>query len=733
MQQSLFPADDIRPQPTVSSSFKDALNLAQYEAVTTVDKPVLVIAGAGTGKTRTLVYKVAYLVDQGIPPENILLLTFTRKAAQEMLLRASLLMDSACENVVGGTFHAVANMLLRRYGHHLGYASNFTILDRSDSEGIVNLLKSSLHLTGSGKRFPAKRMIINIISQAVNKSMSIAELMEERYQHLLLYLDDIKMIHEQYVKFKFEHGLMDYDDLLVNFKQVLVEQPLVREEISERFQYIMVDEYQDTNRTQAKIVKMIAHTHNNVMIVGDDSQSIYSFRGADFRNIMDFPSIFPDTRIIRLEENYRSTQSILSVANAIIEKAREKFTKTLYTRIEGGQKPVVFSAGDESDQARFIARKIVAMRDEGKPLSNIAVLFRSGYHSYKLELELSNRQIIFEKRGGQKLTESAHIKDVVSYLRLLCNPHDLLSWNRVLLLLPKVGPQTARKILKTIRGAEDPLADLKQFPAKGVWEKGYAALLAMLESVAGEFLSPAGQFERVLEYYQDIFERVYHDDYPRRSKDLDQLKIILEGYTDLQSFIDDAALDPPEPSDTGEGDDRSQDRLVLSTVHSAKGLEWDTVFIIHLVEGKFPSAQASSEEELEEERRLFYVASTRAKQNLFYTYPRRVQGHDRFASFGMVSSFLDNLPPDLLQSGRAGNTYVQAEPLEVSKNTKQFTSPTAGNKDMTLFQEGVQVLHPFFGQGKVEALKGARTVEVFFPRHGKKTLHLDYARLEVVS
>ena len=435
MQNSLFPENSFSAQDPQGSKSKKTisrqdLNRSQHEAVTHLDGPLLVVAGAGSGKTRTLVYRVAHLLGLGILPENLLLLTFTRRASQEMLLRASHLLDESCQDVAGGTFHAMANMLLRRYGYHIGYAPNFTIIDRSDAEGIINILKSSLSLAGAGKRFPTKRVIINMISKAVNRSTDLETLLYDEYEHLEEFLSSILLLQDHYEKFKFAHGLMDYDDLLINLKKVLKDNDQVRQEVSRRFQYIMVDEYQDTNAIQAEIVRLMASTHNNVMAVGDDSQSIYSFRGADFRNIMDFPSIFPNTRIIKLEENYRSTQPILSMTNAIIEKADEKYTKTLFTKVEGGNKPELYSAADAGEEARYITGRIEELQKDGLSLKEMAVLFRSGFHSYKLEIELASKGISFEKRGGLKLTESAHIKDFLSYFRILVNDQDNLSWNR---------------------------------------------------------------------------------------------------------------------------------------------------------------------------------------------------------------------------------------------------------------------------------------------------------------
>jgi len=746
MQNPLFPGTIFSQQDNQDSGSKTTvnrqdLNPSQYEAVTHLDGPLLVIAGAGSGKTRTLVYRVARLLELGILPANLLLLTFTRRAAQEMLWRASVLLNESCQDVAGGTFHAMANMLLRRYGYHIGYSPNFTIIDRSDAEGIINILKSSLSLAGAGKRFPTKRVILNMISKAVNRSMDLESLLDDEYEHLEEFLSDIILLREHYAKFKFEHGLMDYDDLLVNLKKVLQENLQVRQEVSARFRYVMVDEYQDTNAIQAEIVRLIAASHNNVMAVGDDSQSIYSFRGADFRNIMDFPQIFPNTRIIKLEENYRSTQPILSMTNAIIDGADEKYTKTLFTKVEGGGKPELFNAADAGEEAGFVAGKIAELQKDGLSLKEMAVLFRSGFHSYKLEIELASRGIPFEKRGGLKLTESAHIKDILSYFRILVNPQDNLSWNRILLLLDKVGPKTAEKVLAAVKSADDPFTALAEYPAAPGWRQGLVKLAAVLQVLKDSSLAPVEQFEILSQYYQPIFERIYYDDYPKRSRDIEQLKTIVAGYDTLAAFVDDTALDPPESvviEDTF-------DRLVLSTVHSAKGLEWDTVFIISLAEGKFPASQALPGAQWEEERRLLYVAATRAKRRLFMTYPREIMSVDRQFSRASLSPFLAEISPGLyISSGRA---HSQAGDFGASAGGYSFSPTRKGGRSMSAasisqnssklrnasaLMQGQAVQHPFFGRGTVDKVTGERTVEIVFDRHGRKTLHLDYAKLEKI-
>ena len=747
MQNSLFPGNsfptqDQQGKKSKSTVSRQDLNRSQHEAVTHLEGPLLVVAGAGSGKTRTLVYRVAHLLELGLLPENLLLLTFTRRAAQEMLFRASLLLDDSCQDVAGGTFHAMANMLLRRYGNHIGYSPNFTIIDRSDAEGIINILKSSLSMSGAGKRFPTKRVIINMISKAVNRSTDLESLLYDEYEHLEEFLNDIILLQDHYEKFKFEHGLMDYDDLLVNLKKVLKENAQVREEVSRRFQYIMVDEYQDTNAIQAEIVRLMASTHNNVMAVGDDSQSIYSFRGADFRNIMDFPNIFPNAKLIKLEENYRSTQPILSMTNAIIEQADEKYTKALFTKVEGGKKPELFNAADAGEEAGYIVGRILELQKGGLSLKEIAVLFRSGFHSYKLEIELASKGIPFEKRGGLKLTESAHIKDLLSYFRILVNDQDNLSWNRILLMLEKVGPKTAHKILAALKGSEEPFAALAEYPAAPGWQKGVLELAAIMQSLKDPALTPVEQFEILSEYYQPIFERIYYDDYPKRSRDIEQLKTIISEYDNIAKLVDDTALEPPETVVVED----STDRLILSTIHSAKGLEWDTVFIISLAEGKFPVSQALPGEQWEEERRLLYVAATRAKKRLYMTYPREVMSVDRQFSRARLSPFLSEISHGLYtSSGRAHSQAIGygsgSSGYSFSKGNKYRRSMSAASlsqnkkelKNASALNQGQAVTHPFFGRGVIAKVTGERTVEVDFDRHGRKTLHLDYAKLEKVK
>jgi len=718
----------------LNGTYREELNEAQYEAVTATEGPVLVIAGAGSGKTRTLVYRVAHLIQKGVEPESILLLTFTRKSSQEMLWRAGRIISDSCTRVTGGTFHSVANMLLRRYGGHLGFGSGFTIIDRGDAEGIVNLLKSSLDLSAPRKQFPSKRAIINMISGAVNKARPLEDLIFDEYSHLAEFTDDILLLQKHYQSFKFDHGLMDYDDLLVNWKRLMVEVIEARQDISTRYRYIMVDEYQDTNLIQAEIVRLAAYRHDNVMVVGDDSQSIYSFRGADFYNIMRFPETFPGTRVIKLEENYRSTQPILGLTNDIISKATEKYTKTLYTKIQGDLKPALYGARDERGEAAFVIKRVEQLRAEGLQLNEIAVLFRSGFHSFKLELELTSRSIQFEKRGGLKLTESAHMKDVLAVLRLLINPIDNLSWNRLLLSIDKVGPKTAQKITATISAADDPFLALSSYPAGRTWKRGFDKLVRLFHELRNADPRPGLLCELALKWYQPVFERLYADDYPKRQKDLEQLKTIIASYDDLQSFIDDTTLDPPESDLSAYSNDL--DTLVLSTIHSAKGLEWDAVFVIGLADGRFPHSSAFPGEQWEEERRLLYVAATRARKHLFLTYPRELMSPDRrFKRVGM-SPFVAELEPggyDVIRPETGDGHVYGAAYGSASGRTRPILKKRDKKAALDDFSPGGRVKHPFFGTGTVKKKTPPRSLDVAFDRHGMKTLHLDYAKLTIVE
>ncbi|HKA52890.1 MAG TPA: ATP-dependent helicase, partial [Candidatus Binatia bacterium] len=448
--------------------YQQELNPAQYEAAVTHKGPLLVLAGAGSGKTRTLVYRVARMVEEGIDPNSILLLTFTRRAAEEMLQRAGALLGGRCDQVTGGTFHSFANTVLRRYAALLGFANSFTILDRSDSEDVINLIRARLGLDKKERRFPRKQTIVEIVSLAANRVCGIAEVLDDQFPHLFNELEELLRIEEYYRRYKYERSLLDYDDLLTKLRELLQSHSEVAERLSSVFRYIMVDEYQDTNRLQAEIVRSLARTHDNVMAVGDDAQSIYSFRGATVRNILEFPRLFPGTKIIKLEENYRSTQPILNLSNEIILQAKESYTKNLFTRREQGVRPVLVEAESEHYQSRFVAQKILELRKQEVPLTDMAVLFRSSFHSFDLELELTRRGIPFVKRGGFKFIETAHIKDVLAHLRIIANPQDAVSWHRVILLLEGVGAKSAEKILAYVLEGPNQAQRLAEYPTRGV-------------------------------------------------------------------------------------------------------------------------------------------------------------------------------------------------------------------------------------------------------------------------
>jgi len=650
---TLRPRADARREPRYRIDYEGELNPAQYAAATTLEGPVLVVAGAGSGKTRTLVYRVARLVESGINPAQILLLTFTRKAAEEMLRRASILVGGSCEQVAGGTFHSFANTVLRRTAGRLGLKPGFTILDRSDSEDVVNLLRSRAGLDRKERRFPRKGAIVEIFSMAVNRSTTVPALLEDGYSHLYEHLDDLVRLEEGYRRYKREQDLVDYDDLLVLLRDLLRDHPEAAAHLSRSHRYLMVDEYQDTNRLQAEIVRGLAVAHQNVMAVGDDSQSIYSFRGATFRNIMEFPDLFPGTRIIKLEENYRSTQPILDLANAVIERAADKHTKILHAYRGAGGPPSLVQCSDEQAQSRFICQRILELREEGVSLDEIAVLFRSSFHSFDLELELQRADLPFVKRGGFKFIETAHVKDVLAHLRIVANLRDVVSWHRVLLLLDGVGPKTADDVFGHLAGAptiEAVSERLAAYPRRGAYAKDLGRLAALLAEIAPDELSPGEKVARVVGFYTPMLRQIHRDDFPKREKDLEHFITIAGRYRSLASLLSDMALEPPTDSVGDVLAARVEEGLLtLSTIHSAKGLEWHTVFVIWLVDGRFPSyLNLHDGDEVEEERRLLYVAVTRAKDNLYLSYP--IDIYDRAAGMvlGQPSRFVQDIPEAIL-------------------------------------------------------------------------------------
>jgi len=629
--------------------YETALNPAQLEAVTQTEGPLLVIAGAGSGKTRTLTYRAAYLVEKGIRPAAVLLLTFTRRASQEMLRRAARLLDDRCEKIAGGTFHSFANAILRRYATHIGLDPAFGILDRTDSENLIGLLRKEMQPATHQRSFPRKKTLADIFSRAINKDRSLDEIIADDYPHFEPHLEIISRLQQLFQQRKQEHHFLDYDDLLIYLRRLLTDSAAARDRISASYQYIMVDEYQDTNTIQAEILYRLTHLNRNIMVVGDDAQSIYAFRGANFRNIIDFPKMFPETRIVYLEENYRSLQPILTLTNVIIDRAREKFTKNLFTRRTGGSMPVIVNAEDEYSQSRFVVDRIKDLRRQGVALNEIAVLFRASFHSFDLEIELGREGIEFVKMGGFKFIESAHIKDVLAHMRVMANAYDRISWYRILLLIEKVGPKTAQKIFEATLNEKSGYTGL--LSAKIDRTKGLERLKQLFATLDSRPMSIAEMGETIIDYYLPILRNTY-DDHPRRTKDLEHLVEIMARYKNLGQFLADMALEPPNTSYENSlyAGASNSNRLVLSTIHSAKGLEWHSVFVIWTLDGRFPSVHTlHKEEELEEELRLMYVAATRAKENLFFTYPSNVYDRITGLILNRPSRYLDNISDDILE------------------------------------------------------------------------------------
>ena len=702
--------------------YKSDLNAAQYKAVTTIEGPVLVVAGAGSGKTRTLVYRVAYLVEHGVDPESILLLTFTRKAAAEMLRRASELVGPHCARVSGGTFHALAHELLRTWAQRLGYPADFGIIDRGDMEELLGQLRKQAGLALKDKRFPRRGTLAEIISKANNKVMDLGELLAGEYVHLLRYADEIKTLARDYALYKQERGLLDLDDLLLRFAELLRKDPEAREKIASRYQYIMVDEFQDTNLIQAEIVHLLGMDHQNVMVVGDEAQSIYSFRGASFRNIMEFPKRFLNVKIIRLEENYRSTQPILDLTNHIISRAAEKYEKKLFTRRKGGELPRIILLSTEKEQSFFICQKVRELVDSGVRPDEIAVLFRASRHSFGLEVELMRHEIDFVKYGGRRFLEKAHIKDLLAFLRTVNTPSDRVSLTRVLLQLEGIGAVSSAKIADWVGGKREQLLKLSEYPGTARVRKSLALLSSLFNQIGVKGVSLQERVSRTWEFYQPIMENKFPDDFPERIYDIEEFLRLSDGYRSLTRLLADMALEPPDAILSRPGADRAGERLVLSTVHSAKGLEWHTVFIIWATESRFPPPYGSrTPEELEEERRLMYVGATRARENLYFLCPLEAETGGAGLFRSGLSPFINDIPPELAVIGPKERETI---PVKTNSPGPPVPPPPGG------FALNDRVEHRVFGLGRVVRLISAEKIQVDFDHFGIKTLLVDYAGLK---
>lgn len=639
--------------------FHKELNQEQLDAVLHGDGPCLVLAGAGSGKTRTVTYRVAQLLERGVDPASILLLTFTNKAAREMLQRIGSLValnampGPAANGIWGGTFHSVANRLLRTFAREVGYTPSFSILDEDDAKSLMKAVLKDAKIDPKARRFPSAAVLQHTYSYSRNTGLTIKEAIEDKCSNFMDCGNDMEFVLRMYQERKAQANAMDFDDMLWNWLRLMETRPDVANQISSRFRWVLVDEYQDTNALQARVVGCLGKTHGNVFVVGDDAQSIYSFRGADVKNILAFPNQWPGAKVFKLLSNYRSTPQILDVANASLKNNASQFEKELIGFKTGGAKPTVVSCPSAKSEAEFVADAMLALRHNGVALGNMAVLFRAASHSQALEFELMKRDIPFEYRGGVTFFMRAHIKDVVAYLRLVENPKDEAAWLRVLGLQPGIGAASASQILSGVRALPEPedvwIDGAVAVPARAVagWNEA-SSLLSRMRGDGG----PGRMVRAVLahEEYRQYLEREYPD-WKDRVADLEQLAVFADGYPDAKSFLADVTLDDARfAKGSGHGTKDAgratcdDERVVLSTIHQAKGLEWDTVFVIHLTNMGFPNPRALEDDgNLEEERRLFYVAVTRARNRLYLSYPQTM-GYDAM-SFCRPSMFLDEIPP----------------------------------------------------------------------------------------
>ncbi|MBI4343750.1 MAG: ATP-dependent helicase [Candidatus Omnitrophica bacterium] len=607
------------------------LNEAQRAAVTCGEGPKLVIAGAGSGKTRTITYRVAWLISRGVQPSQVLLATFTNKAAREMLGRVESLIGAAASQVWGGTFHALGNRLLRRHAPLVGLRSNYSILDEEDQRDLIKVAITEAKVKVEEKRFPAPALIEDLISISFNTQRPLADVVEERTPHFLEWVEALQEVSRRYHAKKRAANALDYDDLLRFWLALLEGRPEVAAKLGAQFRHLLVDEYQDTNVVQAQIIERIAaHNGRTLMVVGDDSQSIYRFRGAHYDNILKFPERNPGTEIFKLEVNYRSTPQILDFANASIANNALQYRKTLTARRPEGVLPVVLPLNDVYQEAAFVAERILQLRDEGVPLADMAVLYRAHAHSSMLQAELIKRNVPYEVRSGVRFFEQAHIKDVVAYLKILENPLDEIAWRRLWLMLPRIGNATAAKLWEAIAKAANPLQAALAEPLGGLvapsarasltrFQRDLRALRARLD----EDPHPAQLIAAVVETGYLDYLRSQYEGAEARLQDLQQLAVFARTYRSLRSFLSELVLLGELYGQDVQGrSTQDPERLILSSVHQAKGLEWRTVFILRLCEGDFPSQAALREEQgEEEERRIFYVASTRAKDELYLTHP----------------------------------------------------------------------------------------------------------------
>ena len=640
-----------RKSSTRRVNYEAELNPQQLEVVSADSGPLLVIAGAGSGKTRTITYRVSWLLEMGIHPSEILLLTFTNKAAREMLHRVALLTGIDVRQLWGGTFHHVGNMILRPNASHLGLNSNFSILDPGDSKDLITACVAESQGKKKDKQLPSPDILQDIISFSMNTTNELESVVRLRYPHLDPALPFILTIARRYAEKKREMNSVDFDDLLMGCKFLLEKDENVRRHYSSRFKYILVDEYQDTNKLQADFVDLLAGGHRNLMVVGDDSQSIYSFRGANFANIMEFPSRYPEAKIFKLELNYRSTPEVLNLANDIIEKNEYQYQKKLSaTRPSFQWSPAVVPLRDGAQQADFVAQRILELIDEGISPSEICILYRAHFHSMELELELTRRGIPYVIHSGVRFFEQRHIKDVLSYLKVLVNPYEELSWRRIFLLIPGIGPRTADRLWTAIRAEKDPISKLGTFKEliPRASHAGWQLFVELMKELSHEgFLdAPSAAIDHVLKNGYDKYLESKFPDAAGRRDDINQMSSFAMQFDSLSRFLSELSLLGQMDGEESE-EESGQERVRLSTIHQAKGLEWKVVFVIYLVDGRFPSSRSMKKlEDLEEERRLFYVATTRAKDQLYLTYVLLSEGFYQAPNFYRPSTFLKELKRD---------------------------------------------------------------------------------------
>jgi DNA helicase-2/ATP-dependent DNA helicase PcrA len=693
--------------PERLTRYRQELNEEQFRAVTAPPRAALVVAGAGTGKTRTITYRVAYLIEQGVAPQRILLATFTNRAAREMLKRVEILTGSQnVHRIWGGTFHRIANLILRKHAVSIGFESNYSILDSEDAKDFINLSIEEAAIDTRSKRFPKAEVIQDIISYANNTDQPIEDVIIRKYPYFEMLTQQIKRVDLVYQERKRERNVMDYDDLLLNWKRLLITKPEIADLYAEQFQHILVDEYQDTNRLQAELIDLLAVKHRNVMVVGDDAQSIFKWRGAEFTNIYEFPKRYPEAEVYKLETNYRSTPEILALANVSISNNKRQFPKVLQpVKKSKGFLPALVPCRDVEQQSAFVASRILELRDEGVSLEDIAVLYRSHYHSLELQLELTRRNIPYRIQSGVRFFEQAHIKDVISYLKIIVNPRDELAWKRLLKMIPSVGPATANKIYEHLAYAENPFALLKstggesagtqektrslavtappviqKIRSKAAWEN-FVKLLEMITSDENRG-KPAKQIELILnngyeQYLQETFENA-----DARAEDLRQLALYAARYETTEEFLSELALLSTErfkeptavvAEDVVMGGEEDE-LLTLSSVHQAKGAEWKAVFLIWAAEGKFPSPRALKEfDSEEEERRLWYVALTRARDELYLTYPQMMTDYNRQTVLQKPSRFILECPPALVELWSLEEDTPRFDaPVEIEDKKQEF-------------------------------------------------------------